>query len=87
MRNCQSYSLNLKCLYRSFGSESLLLKPDLLDLNNQRSSQSEPNNEVWRSETVLQVFIDLWMSIDNYSKNNETSISLTVSFVISFTLI
>lgn len=48
---------------------SLLLKPNLSDLNNQHA-QSENRNEVWRSETVLQVFTDVWMSVHNLKNNN-----------------
>ncbi|XP_068629663.1 sphingomyelin phosphodiesterase 4 isoform X2 [Battus philenor] len=53
---------------RPLGTPSLLLMPELSGISNQHtSSQTQSRNEVWRSETVLQVCIDIWMSIDQLS--------------------
>ncbi|GBP90869.1 Sphingomyelin phosphodiesterase 4 [Eumeta japonica] len=64
---------------------SLLLVPDLSGMNNQHAnpSQSQSRNEVWRTETVIQVFIDIWMSVEesftsgimNNSRNAISSLS------------
>ncbi|CAH2073815.1 unnamed protein product, partial [Iphiclides podalirius] len=52
-------------------SQSLLLIPDLSGISNQHSaSQTQTRNEVWRSETVLQVFIDIWISIEQTTSGN-----------------
>ncbi|KAL4710747.1 hypothetical protein ACJJTC_004392 [Scirpophaga incertulas] len=62
----------LQTANRPLYSPSLLLIPDLSGMNNQHSSQTQSRNEVWRSETVLQVFIDIWMSVEqSYSRNVE----------------
>ncbi|KAL0842129.1 hypothetical protein ABMA28_014307 [Loxostege sticticalis] len=56
---------------RPLYSPSLLLIPDLSGMSNQHTStQSQSRNEVWRSETVLQVFIDIWMSVEQISSRN-----------------
>ncbi|CAG4989537.1 unnamed protein product [Parnassius apollo] len=61
----------LQTVNRPLGSPSLLLIPDLSGISNQHNSaQTQSRNEVWRSETVLQVFIDIWMSIEQYSTGN-----------------
>ncbi|XP_013182341.1 PREDICTED: sphingomyelin phosphodiesterase 4, partial [Papilio xuthus] len=61
----------LQTANRPLGSPSLLLIPDLSGISNQHASaQTQSRNEVWRSETVLQVFIDIWMSIEQYSNGN-----------------
>ncbi|VVC87375.1 unnamed protein product [Leptidea sinapis] len=74
----------LQSVNRSLGSPSLLILPDLSGISNQHSSpQSQSRNEVWRSETVLQIFIDVWMSVEQlntrnfemYQKNYSTSVS------------
>lgn len=56
----------LKTANRPLYSPSLLLISDLTGsvINNQHTSQTQSRNEVWRSETVLQVFIDIWMSVE-----------------------
>ncbi|XP_013146152.1 PREDICTED: sphingomyelin phosphodiesterase 4 isoform X2 [Papilio polytes] len=61
----------LQTANRPLGSPSLLLIPDLSGISNQHASaQTQSRNEVWRSETVLQVFIDIWMSIEQYTNGN-----------------
>lgn len=52
-------------------SPSLLLMSDLSGaiVNNQHP-QTQSRNEVWRSETVLQVLIDIWMSVDQFNNMN-----------------
>ncbi|XP_073943929.1 sphingomyelin phosphodiesterase 4 [Choristoneura fumiferana] len=47
---------------------SLLIIPDLPGISNQHTpTQNQSRNEVWRSETVLQVFIDIWMSVEQFN--------------------
>ncbi|KAJ0180569.1 hypothetical protein K1T71_003973 [Dendrolimus kikuchii] len=62
----------LQTANRPLYSPSLLLLPDLAgtSIPNQHASQTQSRNEVWRSETVLQVFIDVWMSVEQYSTRN-----------------
>lgn len=49
----------------------MLLVPDLSGISNQHpSSQTQSRNEIWRSETVLQVFIDIWMSVEQFDMRN-----------------
>ncbi|XP_026329326.1 sphingomyelin phosphodiesterase 4 [Hyposmocoma kahamanoa] len=58
----------LQTANRPLCSPSLLLIPDLCGMGNQHSSpQSQSRNEVWRSETVLQVFVDIWMSVEQFN--------------------
>ncbi|XP_063359405.1 sphingomyelin phosphodiesterase 4 [Cydia amplana] len=52
-------------------SPSLLIIPDLPGISNQHTPpQNQTRNEVWRSETVLQVFIDVWMSVEQFNARN-----------------
>ncbi|CAH0720892.1 unnamed protein product, partial [Brenthis ino] len=61
----------LQTANRPLYSPSLLLIPDLSGISNQHStSQTQSRNEVWRSETILQVFIDLWMSVEQFNNIN-----------------
>lgn len=63
----------LQTANRPLYSPSLLLIPDLSgsSMSNQHTtSQNQSRNEVWRSETVLQVFIDIWMSVEQFSSRN-----------------
>ncbi|XP_045491643.1 sphingomyelin phosphodiesterase 4 [Colias croceus] len=61
----------LQSVNRPLGSPSLLLVPDLSGISNQHpSSQNQSRNEIWRSETVLQVFIDIWMSVEQFNSRN-----------------
>ncbi|PZC84454.1 hypothetical protein B5X24_HaOG205028 [Helicoverpa armigera] len=63
----------LQTANRPLYSPSLLLIPDLSgsSMSNQHAtSQNQSRNEVWRSETVLQVFIDIWMSVEQFSPRN-----------------
>ncbi|KAM3963113.1 sphingomyelin phosphodiesterase 4 [Aphomia sociella] len=63
----------LQTASRPLYSPSLLLIPDLSGMSNQHNqhaSQSQSRNEVWRSESVLQVFIDIWMSVEQCNTNN-----------------
>lgn len=40
-------------------------------MNNQHTStQTQSRNEVWRSETILQVFIDVWLSVEQFNGRN-----------------
>ncbi|XP_041977884.1 sphingomyelin phosphodiesterase 4 [Aricia agestis] len=56
---------------RPLYSPSLLILPDLSGINNQHASpQSQSRNEIWRSESVLQIFIDIWMSIEQFNNRN-----------------
>ncbi|RVE53067.1 hypothetical protein evm_002365 [Chilo suppressalis] len=55
---------------RPLYSPSLLLVPDLSGINNQHTSQTQTRNEIWRSETVLQIFVDLWMSVEQFNTRN-----------------
>ncbi|CAG9783779.1 unnamed protein product [Diatraea saccharalis] len=55
---------------RPLYSPSLLLMPDLSGISNQHTSQTQTRNEIWRSETVLQVFIDIWMCVDQLNTRN-----------------
>ncbi|XP_053626014.1 sphingomyelin phosphodiesterase 4 [Plodia interpunctella] len=60
----------LQTANRPLSSPSLLLIQDLSGMSNQHSqhvSQTQSRNEVWRSETVLQVFIDVWMSVEEFN--------------------
>lgn len=62
-------------------SPSLLLMSDLSGaiVNNQHP-QTQSRNEVWRSETILQVFIDIWMSVDQFNgRNIDVSYSLQLT--------
>ncbi|CAH0701772.1 unnamed protein product [Spodoptera exigua] len=63
----------LQTANRPLYSPSLLLIPDLSgsSMSNQHTTtQNQSRNEVWRSETVLQVFIDIWMSVEQFSARN-----------------
>ncbi|CAB3260900.1 unnamed protein product [Arctia plantaginis] len=64
----------LQTANRPLYSPSLLLIPDLsgTSMNNQHShtTQNQSRNEVWRSETVLQIFIDIWMSVEQFNSRN-----------------
>ncbi|XP_061383261.1 sphingomyelin phosphodiesterase 4 [Danaus plexippus] len=60
----------LQTANRPLCSPSLLLIPDLSGISNQHTSQSQSRNEVWRSETVLQIFIDLWMSVEHFGNGS-----------------
>lgn len=62
----------LQAANRPLYSPSLLIMPDLTGstIPNQHNSQSQSRNEVWRSETVLQVFVDIWMSVEQYNPRN-----------------
>ncbi|KAI5637963.1 mitochondrial-associated sphingomyelin phosphodiesterase domain-containing protein [Phthorimaea operculella] len=61
-------SAPLQTANRPLHTPSLLLIPDLCGMSSQHSSpQSQSRNEVWRSETVLQVFVDIWMSVDQFN--------------------
>ncbi|XP_072944397.1 sphingomyelin phosphodiesterase 4 [Epargyreus clarus] len=52
-------------------SPSLLLIQDLSGISNQHTTpQTQSRNEVWRTETVVQVFIDLWMSVEQFNATN-----------------
>ncbi|XP_059054264.1 sphingomyelin phosphodiesterase 4 isoform X2 [Achroia grisella] len=58
---------------RPLYSPSLLLIPDISGMtnqHNQHTTQSQSRNEVWRSETVLQVFIDIWMCVEQCNTSN-----------------
>lgn len=58
-------------IFRPLYSPSLLLIPDLSGMNNQHTStQTQSRNEVWRSETILQVFIDVWLSVEQFNGRN-----------------
>lgn len=62
---------------RPLCSPSLLLIPDLCGMSNQHSSpQSQSRNEVWRSETVLQIFVDIWMSVEQFNAR-DVEVSMT----------
>ncbi|KAK5644338.1 hypothetical protein RI129_005638 [Pyrocoelia pectoralis] len=43
---------------------SKLLRTDVFNVNTIESVQHHPRNEVWRSETVMTVFIDMWFTND-----------------------
>ncbi|KAI8434922.1 hypothetical protein MSG28_003395 [Choristoneura fumiferana] len=59
------YNLPLNALPHT---PSLLIIPDLPGISNQHTpTQNQSRNEVWRSETVLQVFIDIWMSVEQFN--------------------
>ncbi|CAH4029637.1 sphingomyelin phosphodiesterase 4 [Pieris brassicae] len=61
----------LQSVNRPLGSPSLLLVPDLSGISNQHPPpQNQSRNEIWRSETVLQVFIDIWMSVEHFDMRN-----------------
>ncbi|CAK1550404.1 unnamed protein product [Leptosia nina] len=61
----------LQSVNRPLGSPSLLLVSDLSGISNQHpSSQTQSRNEIWRSETVLQIFIDVWMSVEQFDFRN-----------------
>ncbi|XP_075969641.1 sphingomyelin phosphodiesterase 4 [Anticarsia gemmatalis] len=62
----------LQTANRPLYSPSLLLIPDLSgsSMSNQHTAQNQSRNEVWRSETVLQVFIDIWMSVEQFNARN-----------------
>lgn len=64
----------LQTANRPLYSPSLLLLPDLSgnSMSNQHThtTQNQSRNEVWRSETVLQVFIDIWMSVEPFNARN-----------------
>ncbi|XP_031768338.2 sphingomyelin phosphodiesterase 4 [Galleria mellonella] len=63
----------LQTASRPLYSPSLLLISDISGManqHNQHTTQSQSRNEVWRSETVLQVFIDIWMSVEQCNSNN-----------------
>ncbi|XP_013195919.2 sphingomyelin phosphodiesterase 4 [Amyelois transitella] len=64
----------LQTANRPLSSPSLLLIQDLSSMTNNHSqhvSQSQSRNEVWRSETVLQVFIDIWMSVEEFNSRGD----------------
>lgn len=49
----------------------MLVLPDLSGISNQHTSaQTQARNEVWRSESVLQIFIDLWMNVEQFNNRN-----------------
>ncbi|KAB0794693.1 hypothetical protein PPYR_11532 [Photinus pyralis] len=57
---------------------SKLLRADLFNVNTVESVQHHPRNEVWRSETVMTVFIDMWFGSDrllNSSYNFDSNFS------------
>ncbi|XP_026494913.2 sphingomyelin phosphodiesterase 4 [Vanessa tameamea] len=62
----------LQTANRPLCSPSLLVLPDLSGISNQHvnSPQTQSRNEVWRSETVLQIFIDLWMSVEPFNNRS-----------------
>ncbi|KAG6442597.1 hypothetical protein O3G_MSEX002447 [Manduca sexta] len=62
----------LQTANRPLHSPSLLLLPDLTgsSINNQHTSQAQSRNEIWRSETVMQAFIDIWMSVEQIGTSN-----------------
>lgn len=62
----------LQTANRPLYSPSLLLIPDLSGntMSNQHTAQNQSRNEVWRSETVLQIFIDIWMSVEQLGVQN-----------------
>ncbi|XP_028173889.1 sphingomyelin phosphodiesterase 4 [Ostrinia furnacalis] len=61
----------LQTANRPLYSPSLLMISDLSGMSNQHTStQTQSRNEVWRSETVLQVFIDIWMSVEQFNPRN-----------------
>ncbi|XP_039747196.1 sphingomyelin phosphodiesterase 4 isoform X2 [Pararge aegeria] len=61
----------LQTAHRPLSSPSLLVISDLSGISNQRaSSQTQSRNEIWRSETVLQIFIDTWMSVESFNNTN-----------------
>ncbi|XP_023947971.2 sphingomyelin phosphodiesterase 4 [Bicyclus anynana] len=60
----------LQTAHRRLYSPSLL-KSDICGISNQRaSSQTQSRKEIWRSETVLQIFIDIWMSVEPFNNTN-----------------
>ncbi|XP_026744732.1 sphingomyelin phosphodiesterase 4 isoform X2 [Trichoplusia ni] len=75
----------LQTANRPLYSPSLLLIPDLSgsSMANQHSTQNQSRNEVWRSETVLQVFIDIWMSVEQFSARNVESFQRNYTLVSS----
>ncbi|CAH2086421.1 unnamed protein product [Euphydryas editha] len=61
----------LQTANRPLCTPSLLILPDLSGISNQHTSpQTQSRNEVWRSETVLQIFIDLWMNVEQFNNRN-----------------
>ncbi|XP_045782849.1 sphingomyelin phosphodiesterase 4 [Maniola jurtina] len=65
-------------------SPSLLVISDLSGISNQHpSSQTQSRNEIWRSETVLQIFIDIWMSVEPFNSQNIQIYQRTYSTVSS----
>lgn len=69
----------IKFIFRPLYSPSLLLRSGLTGngISNQHTSQAQSRNEIWRSETVLQVFVDIWMGVEQFNvRNMDISVSL-----------
>ncbi|XP_052746586.1 sphingomyelin phosphodiesterase 4 [Bicyclus anynana] len=61
----------LQTVNRPLCSPSLLIKSDLFGPSNQRPTipHTQSRYEIWRSETVLQIFVDIWMSVEPDNTN------------------